>query len=66
MDHHEIDEIDYVADEVDVLDFVMDDVEADGVVNHVAHDFDVMVTDTSSAQARKGKDIQGIPWDRLN
>nr|GFC10047.1 hypothetical protein [Tanacetum cinerariifolium]GFC14600.1 hypothetical protein [Tanacetum cinerariifolium] len=26
----------------------------------------VKVTDTSSAQARKGKDIQGIPWDRLN
>ncbi|CAA6659802.1 unnamed protein product [Spirodela intermedia] len=25
-----------------------------------------MVTDTSSAQARKGKDIQGIQWDRLN
>lgn len=24
------------------------------------------VTDTSSAQARRGKDIQGIPWDRLN
>lgn len=24
------------------------------------------VTDTSSAQARKGKDIQGIPWDRLS
>ena len=24
------------------------------------------VTDTSSAQARSGKDIQGIPWDRLN
>lgn len=24
------------------------------------------VTDTSSSQARKGKDIQGIPWDRLN
>ncbi|PWA70849.1 WD40/YVTN repeat-like-containing domain-containing protein [Artemisia annua] len=66
MDHHEVEEIDYMADEVDVLDFVMDDVEADGVVNHVAHDFDVMVTDTSSAQARKGKDIQGIPWDRLN
>nr|GEV14674.1 hypothetical protein [Tanacetum cinerariifolium] len=42
MDHHVVDEIDYVADEVDVLDFVMDDVEADGVVNHIAHDFDVM------------------------
>jgi len=24
------------------------------------------VTDTSSAQARTGKDIQGIPWERLN
>lgn len=24
------------------------------------------VTDTSAAQARRGKDIQGIPWDRLN
>ncbi|XP_072993803.1 uncharacterized WD repeat-containing protein C2A9.03-like isoform X1 [Typha latifolia] len=24
------------------------------------------VTDTSAAQARKGRDIQGIPWDRLS
>lgn len=24
------------------------------------------MTDTSAAQARKGKDIQGIQWDRLN
>ncbi|CAA6659235.1 unnamed protein product [Spirodela intermedia] len=24
------------------------------------------ITDTSSAQARKGKDIQGIPWERLS
>lgn len=24
------------------------------------------VTDTSSSQAREGKDIQGIPWDRLS
>lgn len=24
------------------------------------------VTDTSAAQARDGKDIQGIPWERLN
>ena len=23
-------------------------------------------TDISAAQARKGKDIQGIPWDTLN
>ncbi|CAN6450549.1 unnamed protein product [Victoria cruziana] len=27
---------------------------------------DVRLTDTSSAQARRGKDIQGIPWERLN
>ena len=24
------------------------------------------MTDTSAASARRGKDIQGIPWDRLN
>lgn len=24
------------------------------------------VTDTSAVQARRGKDIQGIPWERLN
>lgn len=24
------------------------------------------MTDTSAAQAREGKDVQGIPWDRLN
>lgn len=23
-------------------------------------------TDTSALEAREGKDIQGIPWDRLN
>ncbi|KAA3480280.1 putative WD repeat-containing protein C2A9.03-like [Gossypium australe] len=33
-----------------------------------AHEYDMLtkVTDTSSGQARKGKDIQGIPWERLN
>ncbi|XP_004252971.1 uncharacterized WD repeat-containing protein C2A9.03 [Solanum lycopersicum] len=31
-------------------------------------DFEMVTegTDTSAAQARKGKDIQGIPWERLN
>ena len=24
------------------------------------------MTDSSAAEARKGKDIQGIPWDRLS
>ncbi|XP_039017800.1 uncharacterized WD repeat-containing protein C2A9.03-like isoform X2 [Hibiscus syriacus] len=33
-----------------------------------AHEYDMLtrVTDTSSGQARNGKDIQGIPWERLN
>ncbi|KAE8725906.1 leucine-rich repeat receptor-like protein kinase [Hibiscus syriacus] len=33
-----------------------------------AHEYDMLtrVTDTSSCQARNGKDIQGIPWERLN
>ncbi|XP_022733334.1 uncharacterized WD repeat-containing protein C2A9.03-like isoform X2 [Durio zibethinus] len=33
-----------------------------------ADEYDMLtkVTDTSSGQARKGKDIQGIPWERLN
>ncbi|XP_051149817.1 uncharacterized WD repeat-containing protein C2A9.03-like [Andrographis paniculata] len=31
-------------------------------------DYDLLmkVTDTSASQAREGKDIQGIPWDKLN
>ncbi|CDP14624.1 unnamed protein product [Coffea canephora] len=30
------------------------------------YDMLTKVTDTSASQARNGKDIQGIPWDRLN
>ncbi|KAL4312369.1 hypothetical protein GQ457_01G023350 [Hibiscus cannabinus] len=33
---------------------------------YMDEDFLTKVTGTSSAQARKGKDIQGIPWERLN
>nr|KAJ0199860.1 hypothetical protein LSAT_V11C600320220 [Lactuca sativa] len=51
--------------EVDILDFVMDDDEVNGDEARFADDNE-MVTDTSSAQARRGKDIQGIPWERLN
>ncbi|KAI7738999.1 hypothetical protein M8C21_030532 [Ambrosia artemisiifolia] len=46
------------------MEFVMDDVEGGGGGYDVVDDYD-MVTDTSSAQARRGKDIQGIPWERL-
>ncbi|KAK6930640.1 WD40 repeat [Dillenia turbinata] len=52
----------------DYMDDFMDEEYYDrGEVEDV-DDYDVLtkVTDTSSADARKGKDIQGIPWDRLN
>lgn len=50
----------------------MDEEVLDGRIGHSDSDDDEYdrsrgnVSDTSSAQARKGKDIQGIPWDRLN
>ncbi|MBA0682096.1 hypothetical protein Goari_023842, partial [Gossypium aridum] len=52
-------------------DFV-DDIDEDnygqpgGDVDADEYDMLTKVTDTTSAQARKGKDIQGIPWERLN
>ncbi|KAJ3694705.1 hypothetical protein LUZ60_000082 [Juncus effusus] len=44
--------------EVDMQDFDSDDEQYELS--------DRKVTDTSAAQARKGKDIQGIPWNRLS
>ncbi|KAK7270027.1 hypothetical protein RIF29_22882 [Crotalaria pallida] len=40
----------------------------DMAVDEDVYDYQMLtkVTDTSSAQARMGKDIQGIQWDRLN
>ncbi|XP_012478426.1 uncharacterized WD repeat-containing protein C2A9.03 isoform X1 [Gossypium raimondii] len=40
--------------------------QAGGDVDADEYDMLTKVTDTTSAQARKGKDIQGIPWERLN
>ncbi|KAM7256916.1 hypothetical protein ACFE04_012657 [Oxalis oulophora] len=42
------------------------DADADGDVQVDDYEMLTKVTDTSSAQARRGKDIQGIPWERLN
>lgn len=66
------DEVDYVADEVDTGNAMDDEMEEefyDGDRSR-GEDFDeydllTRVTDTSSAQARRGQDIQGIPWKRL-
>ncbi|KAM1466455.1 hypothetical protein ACFX2I_031653 [Malus domestica] len=57
-----------MADEGDMSDFV-EDVEEEnqgGDMGLDEYDMLTKVSDTSSAQARKGKDIQGIPWDRLS
>ncbi|TQD80885.1 hypothetical protein C1H46_033555 [Malus baccata] len=60
-----------MADEGDMSDFV-EDVEEENQGGDMGLDeYDMFeqltkVSDTSSAQARKGKDIQGIPWDRLS
>ncbi|KAM2022269.1 hypothetical protein ACFX16_044192 [Malus domestica] len=70
------DELEYVDDYYDVVDFDDTDAFADNQLpgGHDAdsdfddHDFDESKakTDTSAMEARNGKDIQGIPWERLN
>lgn len=64
----------YVADEYMAVDFeddADDQLQAARDRNSLDSDsddeIDVMskVSDTTAAQARRGKDIQGIPWDRL-
>ncbi|KAL9237865.1 hypothetical protein vseg_012362 [Gypsophila vaccaria] len=71
MSDNQIVEFEYMADDQDVVDLV-DDVEGDyyarddGNMGVDEYDLLTKVTDTSAANARQGKDIQGIPWDRLN
>ncbi|ONK69736.1 uncharacterized protein A4U43_C05F26180 [Asparagus officinalis] len=38
------------------------------ITDQVENEYELLtrVIDTSSEQARRGKDIQGIPWDRLH
>jgi hypothetical protein len=65
-------EDEYMADEYD-MDDLEDDMNAafDGrdidASDSEVEDFDQLnkAADTSAAQARNGKDIQGIPWDSL-
>ncbi|XP_048435970.1 general transcriptional corepressor tupA-like [Pyrus x bretschneideri] len=60
-------QFDYMADGGDMSDFVKDVEEENQGGDMGLDEYDMLtkVSDTSSAQARKGKDIQGIPWDRL-
>lgn len=60
------DEFDFVDFDDDFDDFP-DQEREDQFLSDSDDDVDVVsrLSDTSAAQARRGKDIQGIPWDRL-
>lgn len=74
MAHYQAEDADYVADEYDMedVDEDMDDKFRDRDVGSSDSDVDEFefstskVADTTAAQARGGKDIQGIPWERLS
>ncbi|XP_074276158.1 putative WD repeat-containing protein C2A9.03 [Silene latifolia] len=70
MADNQIVEFEYMADDQDVVDLVdeMEEYYGRDDVNMGMDEYDLLtkVTDTSAANARQGKDIQGIRWDRLN
>ncbi|KAF3445786.1 hypothetical protein FNV43_RR10963 [Rhamnella rubrinervis] len=79
MAHFQNDDLEYIADDYyDVPDFEEDDPfsddqsvkndDIDFLDSDFEDDFEInkSKTDTSALEARNGKDIQGIPWDRLN
>ncbi|XP_077222260.1 putative WD repeat-containing protein C2A9.03 isoform X2 [Tasmannia lanceolata] len=74
MSQYQGDEIDYMADDyemADVDDDMDDEFRGRGMGDSESDDDDYdqlnnKITDTSATQARKGKDIQGIPWERLS
>lgn len=68
MSFHDLYPFDHM-DEDDFFDDIDDDDNpAEAVAEAALDEYEMLtkVTDTSAAQARKGKDIQGIPWERLN
>ncbi|KAL3503692.1 hypothetical protein ACH5RR_038141 [Cinchona calisaya] len=74
MSNHQGDDADYMADEYEMED-VDDDMDDEfrgrdiGGSDSDVDEYDYMnnrMQDTSAAQARRGKDIQGIPWEMLS
>lgn len=73
MSHYQGDDAEYIADEYEMKN-VDDEMDEELHNKEMGLDSDVdeydhmnnKVADTSAAQARRGKDIQGIPWDRLS
>ncbi|KAJ9181665.1 hypothetical protein P3X46_009771 [Hevea brasiliensis] len=74
MSQYQGDEMDYMADDFEMAEVdddvyfrgrFMGDSESDDDDDEYDH-LDNKITDTSAADARRGKDIQGIPWERLS
>ncbi|KAJ8542785.1 hypothetical protein K7X08_005308 [Anisodus acutangulus] len=65
MSHQQGDDADYVANEYEMeeIDDYTDD--SDGSDSDVDDYMNNEMLDISAADARRGKDIQGIPWERL-
>eukprot|EP00252_Welwitschia_mirabilis_P007263 TRINITY_DN1847_c0_g2_i1.p1 TRINITY_DN1847_c0_g2~~TRINITY_DN1847_c0_g2_i1.p1 ORF type:complete len:443 (-),score=73.59 TRINITY_DN1847_c0_g2_i1:384-1712(-) len=70
MDNNQVNDY-YMADDYEMTDEELDeeynyrlraDIDSDSDEEYEV----IRPTDTSAAQARRGKDIQGIPWDTLN
>ncbi|KAJ6293521.1 hypothetical protein OIU78_025482 [Salix suchowensis] len=72
MSHYQGDDAEYMEDEYEMED-VDDDMDEEFRAREMGSDSDIdeydylnnKVADTSAADARNGKDIQGIPWERL-
>ncbi|KAK9145357.1 hypothetical protein Sjap_005260 [Stephania japonica] len=68
------DDVDYMADDnemANIDDEMEEEFHGRGIGESESDDdeydhLNTKITDTSSAQVRRGKDIQGIPWDRLS
>ncbi|MCD7459106.1 hypothetical protein HAX54_040106 [Datura stramonium] len=74
MSHQQEDDADYMANEYD-MEAIDDDMDDEfhgrdiGGSDSDADEYDYMnnkMQDTSAAEARRGRDIQGIPWERLS
>ncbi|KAL5182292.1 putative WD repeat-containing protein [Glycine soja] len=75
MAQQQEDEMEYVADDNEMAEVeddmyfrgrVFGDSESESDDDDEYDSMENRMTDTSAAEARKGKDIQGIPWDRLS
>ncbi|WCJ29636.1 Transducin/WD40 repeat-like superfamily protein [Euphorbia peplus] len=75
MSQYQGEEMGYMAEDFEMVDVdddvyfrgrIIGDSESDDDDDDDDDNLDSKITDTSAADARKGKDIQGIPWDRLS